>query len=1330
MAEFKFDSSGWADAFNQPTAEPYDPEEHGFFRDLFEDIKNVITGLPRGIQTIFTQNPITTFKQIGKAYDEYYSPIFHGDFSNLWNHPFQVLTDVATVAMIPFTGGASVVARAGLKALESAAKSTGMSSVATMALKAEKAVQNSRLNTGYILRNPGDLNAPDMTIPLSPNAYTRFWQKASRNTLKRVVPPSFPVIGETSRYTKAIKKYEFQPMFERLIAEPVQLEAMAYRAKPHQKVAATLAVMLGGGRGREAIDSYVSWLRKNEKVDDTFIEMVQSEKVLKEYSTPSPQTLALTEKLRHVAELDTYAKVLRGELTRETAIARPWNVLRMISGAKHIDANEVPVQQAALTQWTGELDNIIKRHEAALRRAEARSSKKRPGKNAGEDLRDAAGKRADYVEAYDKAEQLAYGASKPTREALASVAAVMPLARSAIENRVKIYPAMEGLQQLDTAIEQAVTDLKSVIENKVPERVVTRHKRTAKPGKPSYDLEQPGNVPGETFVSRSGKPNVYETSRSTTRALTNDDFVALWRKYTGNKGKPRTGKVLNDQHWGEQRNKLIEQMYHVLKIQIAKRDEYAALLHGTTEEAILTEGRALTNLLEVLQKDVAERSAALGAAKTAKKELDSLIESHKAAVLKTQQERAELMSIVHELDERSVAGLAGGTPLSELAAQFRSNNWDIPVYFPNLPELLPIIMQSHGLAPGVARRLKPNKGILAAAGRVALDPRNMSRSYFLTVREAMKDNMHDWALTIGKRVPATYHLQADEMFVKVHKKANIPGDAGHPEMAYNRLPHPVDQAAGPFNELVDVQRTDALDIPVWQQEVETAKQLLPKSRSKRVVESVDTDEAFEKKVISKPDEIFTRFPEEAHPSFVGDDAYYYVVKKRDAKALVGEWHDQHKVINWLYTKPTGAWRVLVLGLRPAFFVNNMVGNLFLHALSFNGIESLRGIAEQIFVKDWKHIPMSEKRRMKFAAERAGFEELLWMWYPDQMRATFGMHATEGTGLGSKVANIDWNNNPLSLLPITQHLAERALRKAQIRNEIRRAPEVREVYKNMPKQTRDWWDAADTVFEKNPQVRNRIAQEVNNALGDYINMSFMERHLIRQVWPFYAWYKAIGLIALRMPFHHPLKLKVMQQVGQLGAEYQADKYGSLPSFLAGAIGLGAADWLGILPGDFPEEAQAQGREMMLLTSSINPFQTVVEELEAIESLFSADSSGRSASILAGINPILQGVLEATTGRSLLTGAPIDRAPGLIPGATSAFINSIPQVTILRRWAGGSQGSEKSLYMKNLHESILSFLGVPVRATNLNTAKYIQLLESGQLEQQTITVNPKPEKEFSF
>jgi hypothetical protein len=297
-----------------------------------------------------------------------------------------------------------------------------------------------------------------------------------------------------------------------------------------------------------------------------------------------------------------------------------------------------------------------------------------------------------------------------------------------------------------------------------------------------------------------------------------------------------------------------------------------------------------------------------------------------------------------------------------------------------------------------------------------------------------------------------------------------------------------------------------------------------------------------------------------------------IVPQKFATQVAGEFTRSNSVIRAFIEKPLTVWRALILGYRPAFLVNNVVGNHLLLAVRLLGPAGLAGYVDA--VRTIKGHATAEK--LLAEGERAGVIDKAFIntYFPDFAGAgTFG-RSQMPQFLGARSRKVA-EKAKVGILPTTQTASETFLRRAAAAAFIRKNPELRRIYKAMPKQTRSWRAAAEHGFENDPRLVREVSDQVNSALGDYLGLSQFERTTIRNVVPFYAWYRAILTITLKLPLHSPGRALLLAKVGQVGAEIDT---ADVPSYLRGAIPLGQTP---------------TGLNRVLSTTGLNPYQTVVQ-----------------------------------------------------------------------------------------------------------------------------------------
>lgn len=418
----------------------------------------------------------------------------------------------------------------------------------------------------------------------------------------------------------------------------------------------------------------------------------------------------------------------------------------------------------------------------------------------------------------------------------------------------------------------------------------------------------------------------------------------------------------------------------------------------------------------------------------------------------------------------------------------------------------------------------------------------------------------------------------------------------------------------------------------------------------------------------------------------------------------------------VFERTMSVWRTVLLGYSPRFFVNNFVGNHFLYALNFGGYYGIRAYIDELRKKDAPRakallsemaskdfdtnnpdVPWAAAMVEHFFAEQmGGFADQNLDWYK-----AFQGALPEGSKRTKWAKRM--HRARFGLLPVAANWTEYNLRRAGIITQLRKSPEVRAQMAKMKGETEVFERAATIALNENPQLVKQIAQEIDDSLGNYSEMSPFERTVLRNAMPFYSWYRAITTIALRLPQRHPMRALFVAHLGMIGYEMQRDEHEGWASYLLGNIDL--PDWLPeIVPGWDP----AEGRTPQLATSGLNPFATIDQLISAGQSFgFLPGGEGLEKAQGLGItNPFLQAFYEGLSGKKVLTGAPVDMGPlGERAGVFGYLLEkpflSLPQIEAARR--AGREDTGETLYDPGGERAGLNLFGLPVRATNPERAE---------------------------
>jgi hypothetical protein len=394
---------------------------------------------------------------------------------------------------------------------------------------------------------------------------------------------------------------------------------------------------------------------------------------------------------------------------------------------------------------------------------------------------------------------------------------------------------------------------------------------------------------------------------------------------------------------------------------------------------------------------------------------------------------------------------------------------------------------------------------------------------------------------------------------------------------------------------------------------------------------------------------------------------FYIVPRSTVKAATGEFSRSGDFVHHFVHQPLRVWRAAVLGLRVGFFTNNLIGNSVMYTVKTGGQGALRDLFKSM--KE-QHGPEVAKKLLDNPATPPELRRSLYdEFFPEQgAQGTFGMTQSPSTSPGGQAANVVSRGFRAATSPlprITSKVAEQAPRRALIRHYIRHSPEFKAVYKTLPKDTRSFESAARQLLEGKGggDYQRYISKRVNQALGDYLHLSPVERNVLRNTLPFYSWYKAIVTTTAHLAVDTPLRANILGQIGQIGRQNSDQQPGSVPSFLEGSIGLGAG---------------ARGTEKVLSTQSMNPYGT-------LEQLFRGATTDYTS---LGLNPFVAGPAQYLQ-RHPNTVSPLQLL--LSPGKD--LVRNLPPARLL-----APQKPSRLYPNRGRKSELYSYLGVPIKEYN--------------------------------
>lgn len=394
---------------------------------------------------------------------------------------------------------------------------------------------------------------------------------------------------------------------------------------------------------------------------------------------------------------------------------------------------------------------------------------------------------------------------------------------------------------------------------------------------------------------------------------------------------------------------------------------------------------------------------------------------------------------------------------------------------------------------------------------------------------------------------------------------------------------------------------------------------------------------------------------------------------------------------------TTAWKWAILGIRPAYLINNAVGNYFMYFVS-QGPSGLRGLVDAMRQLHGPKKLQSELSKQ----ERAWFRSSLdWQdQYYMGMHRGFAKDASdllagdtvripirELGGMTAKAKRIAGTG----LYDITHVLADRIIRRAAINSILRKHPEVQKLMKGGMH-----FDDAAAAVSQNRAIREAVQDQVNDILGQYHYLNGTER-AIRAVVPFYTWDRAIARHGVHLYLDRPTTARIMTELGAEGVQTTEELLGEIPDFLRGALPLSLVG--------MPEAVD--GRVPILGTAGYNPYSSLESLIKVGRAMTTGDVSiGEAAA--SQLNPFLTAAIEQTTGQRLLSGAQLpDNATqgGLVPNVLATILGNLPQVQIADTALTGPRGGPDTLYPGDWQQYLAAYLGFPAKRLNTKTASEI-------------------------
>lgn len=429
---------------------------------------------------------------------------------------------------------------------------------------------------------------------------------------------------------------------------------------------------------------------------------------------------------------------------------------------------------------------------------------------------------------------------------------------------------------------------------------------------------------------------------------------------------------------------------------------------------------------------------------------------------------------------------------------------------------------------------------------------------------------------------------------------------------------------------------------------------------------------------------------------IDDAGHKLIIPKKVIDALAPEYQKSSVFAQAFFKKPASIWKHMVLAGRPLpFIVNNVVGNSMMYALRHAGPAGIHALVGA----------KNEERTLEevFASRHLNFGQAHAIKRPTRL----------GKVINSAYHAVGWHEHLVRRASMIAEAKSMPIIRAELKKLKNYDPEAHEGRSQLHQ-------AILNAEERKPGVVNQIGERIDDVAGDYRHFSKGEE-AVRNFMPFYAWTRHAARSYYRLLTDKPLTAALMTRIGQQGSKDEKTMMGDLPAYMNQYIPSHVLRALGY---------GSKGRASVINAKVLNPEATVADTLRGITALVSGKPGDAPSDLTSNLSPFITAPIEATTGTSLLTGAPIAKnfasGHGALGGAVGNVAVNLPIPKLLETLLpAGTPGSAQrdpndihNLFTptgrpKKQHQDTLSkdwqtsvlntLLGAPVKKVDVKAAQ---------------------------
>ncbi len=458
------------------------------------------------------------------------------------------------------------------------------------------------------------------------------------------------------------------------------------------------------------------------------------------------------------------------------------------------------------------------------------------------------------------------------------------------------------------------------------------------------------------------------------------------------------------------------------------------------------------------------------------------------------------------------------------------------------------------------------------------------------------------------------------------------------------------------------------------------------------------------------------FPEKA----AGQDVSHLMqVPDRFVKQIQRDYQRSHLLVRKFIDLPLTIWKALVLKYRPAWLVNNILGQHMLlllhHPFFFND-----------YVKSLSPSKRAELDKGIHALSMGGTSELIRhhtaqdLGFGDTLRArikngeiggivgkglyrvpSYPWKVVKGFGDGMAKANLLVADD-MTRFTLARHYLKGYAREQRVRElaAAQRAgkgfTEANDILTKYSVKGKTLEQIAQDMPE---EAKIELLRKVDSALGDFNTLRSPAGKTLRRLVPFAAWFKVILEISRDLLVEHPEKVWFIYQLEQAAKkDPSVTPQFDVPSWFVGSL---VAPFFHAKPGEAP----------LISTNTANPFATPQQLADQLGVLFKSGQPSGTASPIASLGPAAESVNLLQGFDPFYGGAytgPGDKSPGAERVALG-LLAGLPPVRLANEAGLPLTGKYKQPASYQDHfmnvgghdipiDAILRYLGLPIRRAN--------------------------------